>query len=119
MAGVVQAPQKLLAVRLELTNGGGAANYDYTTTRRIEVLQVVGHKTQAAGLAGDTVTIRNAGNAITDAILVDNTVPDQTVIMNTTLNIANATIASGGTLRAAVAGGGQEGCMLAIKVVPA
>jgi hypothetical protein len=54
-------------------------------------------KTAGAGGASDTLTVKSATNAITNAM--DINVADQTVVRPTTVNDAYTTIAAGGTLR--------------------
>jgi hypothetical protein len=81
------------------------ADYDIVLKEKFQVLDVVVRKVGAG--AGNTVTIKNAGNAITDAIAA---ITDKAITRAGTIDPAQDTIAAGGTLRASVhraAGSGQ------------
>jgi predicted RecA/RadA family phage recombinase len=76
-----------------------AGDTDIPITEAIEVLSVQCIKTDEAGVAGGTLTVKNGNNAITDAITWDNTTADKTFTAPSTLDDAYSTIAAAGTLR--------------------
>lgn len=76
---------------------GTTGNVDVTVTHKIQVLDAWLVKTAGAGGASDTIQVKNAANAISNAL--DINVSDQVVVRAGTLDDAYTTIAAGGTLR--------------------
>jgi hypothetical protein len=76
---------------------GATADVDTVLTYKTRILDVLVIKTVAAGGASDTITVKNAGNAISNAISIN--IADQTTARATTIDDANYEIAAGGTLR--------------------
>lgn len=97
------APASLLTVRMSIADAA-TNTYVLTTTRGLCVIDAIVHKTGGAGGVGDTVTITNAGVAITDAIVTNDA--DTTISRAGTINDATQVVALGGTLITAVNNGG-------------
>jgi hypothetical protein len=68
---------------------------DLVLATKFEVIDVICQKQGGAG-AGNTVTVKNGANAISDAIAC---ATDTAITRAGTINDANSTIAAGGTLR--------------------
>lgn len=78
-------------------DGGAAADDDITIAEKVKVIDVWAVHTGGAGEASDTLTVKNATNAISDAMAW--TGADKAVVRAGTLDDAYTTIAAGGTLR--------------------
>lgn len=76
---------------------GTTGDIDVVLTHKTLVVDVHLVKTAAAGGGAGTIQVKNAGNAITDAMSID--VNDQAVVRAASINDANHEIAAGGTLR--------------------
>lgn len=76
---------------------GATADIDVVLTYKTRVYDVVVVKTDGAGGASDTITVKNGATAITDAI--DINVADKAVKRAGTIDDAAWDIAAGGTLR--------------------
>tara|TARA_Y100000034_G_scaffold116189_1_gene154216 strand:+ start:2005 stop:2430 length:426 start_codon:yes stop_codon:yes gene_type:complete len=91
-------------------------NTDIDVDRNIEVVDAWCAKVGGAGAGGDTVTVQNEGNAITNAMSVN--IADTAVVRAGQINDANYQIASGGTLRIAAAGADATvDCVCYVKVL--
>jgi hypothetical protein len=100
---------------------GGAAAKNVTMTHKVRVLDAWAQHTGGAGEANDTITVGNAGNAISDAM--DWSGADNVIVRAGEINDANATINAGGSLRVTTTdndAGGDVGAgivhVLAIRV---
>lgn len=96
--------------RLSIANQA-SGNVDYVLTHKSRVIDVWCVKKAADGHESeDTITVQNAGNAITNAMAIGS--PNDTgVTRAANINDANHEIDAGGTLRVAVvrgAGGGND-----------
>jgi hypothetical protein len=76
---------------------GSTADIDTTITNKLMILDVVVEKRAGAGGASDTITVKNAANAITNAMSIN--VADQTIVRAGTIDDAQSTINAAGTLR--------------------
>lgn len=76
---------------------GASGDVDTTIDEKMVVTDIVVHKTAANGGSGDTVTIKNGSNAISNAI--DLNINQHVVARAGTINNTYRTIAAGGTLR--------------------
>ncbi len=76
---------------------GATADIDAVLTHKTLVTGVTVIKGQAAGGAGDTITVKNTATAITDAMSIN--VAAKTVVRMGTCDDAQSTINAGGTLR--------------------
>lgn len=76
---------------------GTTGDVDVTLTHATRVIDVWLVKTAAAGGGAGTIQVKNAANAITDAMSID--VVDQTVVRAGTIDDARHEISAGGTLR--------------------
>jgi hypothetical protein len=76
---------------------GTTGDVDVTLTHKTLVIDAWLYKTTAAGGGAGTITVKNAANAITDAMSIN--INDQAIARATTINDANNEIAAGGTLR--------------------
>tara|TARA_Y100000034_G_scaffold116189_1_gene154217 strand:+ start:2443 stop:2862 length:420 start_codon:yes stop_codon:yes gene_type:complete len=92
----------------------GAGTTNIVVDRNIEVIDAWCVKTGAIGGVGDTVTVQNAGNAITDAISLN--AADTSVARAAQINDANYQIAAGGQLRVVVAEVTDSNCICYIRV---
>lgn len=91
-------------------------NVDYVLKNKTRVIDVWCVKTAADGHATeDTITVQNAGDAITDAMAIGAN-DDTSITRAATLNDANHEIAAGGTLRVSVVkgsgGGNNTACIV-------
>ena len=86
----------LMAVFPVAIAGGPQGDTDITVDGKWRVIDAWAVHT-AAGEANDTIQIKNAGNAITDAM--DWSGADQVIVRASSINDANHEIADGGTLR--------------------
>jgi len=77
--------------------GGAAADTDITIDGKHRVIDAWAQHTGGAGEASDTIQVKNAGNAITDAM--DWSGADNVIVRATEINDANSEIADSGTLR--------------------
>lgn len=100
--------------RIAIANGA-TANTDVVLTHKTRIFDVTVIKTAGAGGAGDTITVKNSTNAITDAI--DINVADKVVKKAGTIDDAYFEIAAGGTLRVAMVNGAAGGNNTACEVV--
>ena len=92
-----------------------AGNHDWTTPANFDVEVVaVELKKGVAGGAGDTHTVQNGANVITNAM--DTNVAADVIVRPTLINRANSELAGGSTLRVVVAdgGAGNTGCEIDI-----
>jgi hypothetical protein len=90
-----------------------AATNDITTVMvdQVRVIDVTVVKTAGAGAAGNTVQVKNEGNAITDAI--DTNDADQVISRAATINDAFHDIVVGGALRLTnTKVGGNSACIV-------
>jgi len=86
-------------------------NVDVVSAYKIRVLDA--HVIlRGAGVGSETLTIQNAGNAITDAISVAGS--DTAIVRAAQINDANYEISAGGTLRVASAGGASRPAALVV-----
>ena len=76
---------------------GATADKDVTLTHKTEITRIEVIKKAVAGGASDTIQVKNAADAITNAM--DINVADKTVVRPTTIDDAFTVIAAGGTLR--------------------
>jgi hypothetical protein len=93
-----------------------SADYDIVLDHAIEVFDVTVRKEGGAGGAANTVQVKSGANAITDVMSINT--PDGSQIYPSTVDDANAEIASGGTLRVSVVkAGGNAACKVFISAV--
>jgi hypothetical protein len=86
-------------------------NTDIVTTHKIRVLDA--HVIlRGSGVGSETLTVQNAGNAITNAMDVSGS--DTAVVRAGTINDSNYEIDAGGTLRVASAGGATRPAALVV-----
>lgn len=83
--------------RIDIADATG--NTDVTLDHKTRVIDVTVVKTAGNGGAGDTVTVQNAGNAISDAISLN--INDKAIARAGSIDDAQHEIAAGGTLRIA------------------
>jgi hypothetical protein len=76
---------------------GATGDVDVVVAEKVEVLDVTVVKTASAGGASDTVQVKNAADAISNAISIN--IADQTTARAGTINDATSVINAGGTLR--------------------
>jgi predicted RecA/RadA family phage recombinase len=93
-----------------------AGDNDITVTHKTRFFRFDCIKTDEAGLAGGTLTIKNSANAITDAVTWDNTVADKDVSQAGTIDDAYWEVAAGGTLRATTSHNQSRGYVIAYGV---
>lgn len=106
------APGSLVIHQFKIADAA-TADYDLLITDKIEVLDVLVQKQAANGGAANTVQVKNAGNAITDAVSIN--INDQALARAAAVNDANSVIAAGGTLRASVIkAGGNAACFVTV-----
>ena len=89
-------------------------NTDIDVDRNIEVIDAWCAKVGGAGAGGDTVTVQNAGNAITDAMSLN--AADTSVARAGQINDANYQIAAGGQLRLVTAEVTDSNCICYVRV---
>lgn len=93
-----------------------SADYDIAVPEAIEVLDVLAQKTGANGGAANTVQVKNAANAISDALSLN--INDQALARAAAINDANSRIAAGGTLRlSTVKAGGNAACKVKVTYI--
>lgn len=88
------------------------ADYDIVVADKVEVIDVTVQKRGGAGGAGGTVTVKNAADAITDAIDINDA--DKTLSRPTTIDDAFSTINAGGTLRVSVNDAANSAVMVTV-----
>lgn len=76
---------------------GATANIDTVITHRVRVIDAHLIKRSAAGGGAGTITVQNAGTAITNAMSID--IADRTILAAATIDDASWDIPAGGTLR--------------------
>ena len=91
----------------------GAGTTNIVVARNIEVVDAWCVKTALGGVA-DTVTVQNAGNAITDAM--DLNVGDAAIVRATQVDDGAYQIAAGGQLRVVAAEASDVNCICYIRV---
>jgi len=92
----------------------GAGTINIPVARNVEVVDSWCVKTGAIGGVGDTVTVQNAGNAITDAMSLN--AADTSVARAGQINDANYQIAAGGQLRLVTAEVTDSNCICYVRV---
>ena len=92
--------------RIDIADGAG--DTDVTLTHKTRVIRVDVVKTAANGGAGDTVTIKNGSNAITDAI--DLQINDKEFTGAGEIDDAQHEIAASGTLKVTAANATNNAC---------
>ena len=102
----------LLAIRVVIT-ADVSASYNYTTTRSLRIVDVMGYKNAVAGGAGDTLQVLNVAAAISDVVVLN--VAANTVFRALEVNQTNAPIASGGTLRITMVQVTNTGCEAVVQ----
>lgn len=86
-----------VTVMLDITDGA-TANIDFTNMPyKMRVLDACVVKTGAAGGAGDTITVQNAANPVTNAMSIN--MATKTIVWNTTLDTGFWDVPAAGTLR--------------------
>jgi|DEB0MinimDraft_3_1074331.scaffolds.fasta_scaffold00114_6 predicted RecA/RadA family phage recombinase len=90
-----------------------AGDTDVTLTHKTRFFRFDCVKTDEAGLAGGTLTVKNGSTAITDAIAWDNTVSDKDVSQAGTLDDAQWAVAAGGTLKVTTSHNQSRGYVIA------
>ena len=93
-------------------------DFDVVLDHKIEVLEVLVHKRGGAGGAANTLQVKNAANAITEAMSIN--VAQDAVVRNATNTFANAVIdpAVGGKLRfSLVKAGGNAACFVIVNFI--
>ena len=90
----------------------GAADTDVVLTHKTRVIDVWAVKTAAAGAAGDNITIKNVGNAITDAIDIGTPAADKVLVRAGTIDDANHEVAAGAILRVTAAHNTNNACIV-------
>jgi hypothetical protein len=116
IANVNTVGQAPVIHRLDIGNATG--NTDIVLEHKTRIINAWAVKTAGNGGAGDTVTVQNGANAITDAMSLN--CVDTTIVRAGTINDANAEIAAGGTLRVAANDATDPRCtvyVLGIRVV--
>lgn len=93
-----------LLYRFDFAAGANAAQ-NIVVDRKIRVIDAF-LILRGAGVASETLTIGNAGNAISSAMAASGS--DQALVRATTINDANWEIAAGGQLRATPAAGATQ-----------
>jgi hypothetical protein len=94
--------------RIDITDGAG--DTDVVLDHKTRVIDVTVVKTSANGGSGDTVTIKNGSNAITDAI--DIGINDTLVARAGQIDDAQHEIAAGGTLKVTAANNTNNACIV-------
>lgn len=94
---------------------GAVGAKNVTMTHKVRVIDAYVVLT-GAGVSSTTLTVGNAGNAITDAMAVSGS--DQAVVRATTINDANWEIAAAGSLRVTTAtGASQPDCVVYVTAL--
>jgi hypothetical protein len=93
-----------------------AGDNDIVLTHKTRFMYFVAIKTDEAGTAGGTLIMKNGANAITDAMVWDNTVADKTVKLPATIDDAQWEVAAGGALRGTTNQPTSRGKVLCIGV---
>jgi len=115
-AGVAGAPVPGIPISIHATMAAaGSATYTVPVGKTLRVLDVRGMKTVGAGAPGDTVTVLNGGNAITDAISVN--LGDILVFQAASYDDAYTDVAGAGTLVVTTAGAATCQCRVVITGV--
>lgn len=84
------------------------ADYDVVITEKVEIIDVIVQKrSTAAGSNANTVQVKNAGNAISNAISI-NGAADQAIVRAGSIDDSQSTIDAGGTLRVTVTKAGGD-----------
>ena len=92
-------------------SAGALADTDITVTHKIRVIDAY-HILRGGGVATTTLQVKNAANAITDAM--DASGSDTAIVRATTIDDANYEIAAGGTLRVTSATGATQPAALVV-----
>ncbi len=88
------------------------ADYDRVVADQIEVLDVIVQKRGGAGGAAGTATVKNAANAISDAIDINDA--DKLISRAVSIDDAFSTIAAGGTLRVSIADSANSAVLVTV-----
>jgi hypothetical protein len=95
---------------------GASGDKDVILTHKTRILRVEVIKTAGAGAATNTLTVKNADDAITDAL--DMNVADKVIVHPTTIDDAYWEVAAGGTLRVShTKAGGNSACKVVVHGV--
>lgn len=105
----------VLCVQTFAIADAASGNTSYTLALKQEIIGVTVQKRSTAGGSGDTITVGAGASAITNAI--DINVADKTVVNVTTIDDANSTIASGGSLRITWAKSTNVACLVTVYSV--
>ena len=104
-----------IPVVFTINTAAGATNtVNVTTTHKIRVIDVWTQATSAGSAAG-TLQVLSTGNAITDAMDVNDA--DEIISRAASINDANATIAAGGVIRVTMTDAGSDGPALTTHVL--
>lgn len=116
-AAVVNSLEGALAVTfLVAVPDAASGDVDVAVPFAARVIDVRAVKTGGAGAASNTITVKNATTAITDAF--DMNVADKVVVRAATLDDASWELAAGGTLRVSWAkSGGNSAASVEIRCV--
>ena len=117
MAATFDSPVPLVVLRATVTNTNPGAFTEFTTTRGLRVVDVVGNKGLAAGGIGDTLLVGSGANAITDVMVLN--VAANVSFRAASINTAFSSVASGGAVRVTVAFNTDNGSWANIYCVPA
>ena len=117
MPAVFNAPTAMVVLRASVSNTNPGAFAEFTATRALRVIDVVGNKNQNAGGAGDTLLVGNGAAAITNAMVLN--VAANISFRAASVDTATARVASGGSVRVTVAFNTNNGCVANIYCVPA
>ena len=108
------APQPIGEIPIDLATAA-TGDVDFPVTAPFVLVDVVARKVGAGG-AGDTCTIKNSANAVTNAM--DLNVADNVAIRPTSIIAAQVTFASGSTLRVSRNTATNTGISLVLIVRP-
>jgi hypothetical protein len=89
-----------------------SADYDRVVADKFEVIDIVVQKRGGAGGAAGTVTVKNAGNAISDAIDINDA--DKLLSRAASIDDAFSTIDAGGTLRVSIADSANSAVLVTV-----
>jgi hypothetical protein len=122
-AGQTVYPADLVGLVINLITDPGAASVDIVLNAAVEFFFATVVKTNQAGGAGDTVTIQNGANAISDARILNVATTALHDLVpyaagTTAWNTANASFAAGGTLRIARGWNTNNACIISLFGVP-